>query len=165
MFKLPFLVIALGSVLCMSSISAEPNKIQEALSKIPLMVDGVMKKIGGGGAGAAVSQIAEMGKKFLGKLGKNRSRRSVRSRYVETSMNDKEYQSVDVRHKSDDDAPQKLQQQVESVCLVKDNEIYWLDMVAAAAIHVMQEMRKVLHGKLVAYQMPNNLYNRTTPAN
>lgn len=67
MFKLAFLAFAVGSILCMvrynnrpgrytyrritrsvqSSISAEPNKLQEAMEKLPLAMQGVTKQLGG----------------------------------------------------------------------------------------------------------------------
>ncbi|XP_019540665.2 uncharacterized protein LOC109411574 [Aedes albopictus] len=162
MFKLAFLVFAVGTFFCTNSISAEPNMLQEAMDKMPLAMQGVVKQLGG-----PMAQIAEMGKKLLGKFGRGqreRSKRSSETRYVVTSGDKANYQQVEVKHKWDNDHldQQQQQQQPEAVtCLLKENEVFWLEMVSTALIYVSQEIKKVLNGKVIRQQMPHDMYNRT----
>lgn len=107
-----------------------------------------------------------MGKKLLGKFSRGqreRSKRSAETSYVITSADKSNYQKVEVKNKDDND--NSLHQNQEAVvCLVKENEVYWLEMVTSALIYVTQEMKKVLNGKVIKQQMPKDMYNRTKSA-
>lgn len=105
-----------------------------------------------------------MGKKLLGKFGRGqreRSKRSSETRYVVTSGDKANYQQVEVKHKWDNDHLEQQQQPEAVTCLVKENEVFWLEMVSTALIYVSQEMKKVLNGKVIRQQMPHDMYNQT----
>ncbi|XP_065090552.1 uncharacterized protein LOC135711610 [Ochlerotatus camptorhynchus] len=184
MFKLPFFVFALGTVLYVvrynnrlgslryrrvtrsikSSISADPiidqQMIAEGMKKIQLGVPKLMERLGGSGGGmeGALAKVTEIASKFIGK-GRNRgqqerAKRSIETSYAETSMNKTDYRKVEMKNKRDNDPAN--QQVTEVTCLVKDNEIYWLELVTSALIHITQEMKKVLHGKAISIKMSRN---------
>ncbi|XP_062555452.1 uncharacterized protein LOC134220411 [Armigeres subalbatus] len=151
-----FTVSIMVVLLSMTMVSAEPmNKefFENLLTTASQVLHSIAEKDSTGMMKQFLAPLKGVFERFMGG---GRQKRSIQNTsYVATKLNATHYQQVEF-HRSWNDTQQKL----ESSCLVKENEIYWLDLMTTALIGLMQEMKKVIEGKQVSMKMSKGAYEQ-----
>ncbi|XP_019540666.2 uncharacterized protein LOC109411575 [Aedes albopictus] len=108
----------------------------------------------------SMAPFKDMFLNVMSKMGGGRQKRAIHSDYVATKVNATHYQKVEF-HKSVDKDAQEMK--AETPCLIKENEVYWLDYMSSVLIGLTQEMKRVIDGKQVPFKMSKNGYEQQKP--
>lgn len=138
-----------------------PEMVGTIISTVSQVLDSLEQKDPSGMVRQFRTSIAPFKEMFLNVMGKmsGRQKRSIHSDYVATKLNATHYQKVEFHKSWDKDAQQKL----ENSCLIKENEVFWLDYMTSILIGLTQEMKRVIDGKQVPFKMSKQAYEQQKP--
>ncbi|XP_055600014.1 uncharacterized protein LOC129749151 [Uranotaenia lowii] len=154
-----FLLLALGVILLSDPTEAIMDKI---VDKFTNAFAGAAEMIGGPGAGEKVKQVGDLIKGVIGG-GRKREKRAIHSIVSITKANKTDYQKVEM-HRSIDSVHGKAgkleMQKPESTCLIKENEVYFLEEMSKLMTIVLKEISNTIRGKPMKVEMNSDAYNQ-----
>ncbi|XP_055600013.1 uncharacterized protein LOC129749150 [Uranotaenia lowii] len=169
MVKLSFVLVSFGLLLLAVPQKAEPDVVQQVADgfhKIFSAVAAVAEDIRDGKGREKFQQIKDLIVGFLSNSGDRsaRQKRAIHTMMSMTKGNQTHYQQVVMAKSWDKDHEKymgwKKAQAMDTNCLVKNNEVYYLDYMVSIMIKVLEEMQKTIRGKAIAVKMNGDRYNQ-----